>query len=123
MIEVTIVRGEPRELLRTPDGAEYTSGGDCCRDMIAKGVPPDTLVVFRWYHGMASSKPLPIAYWAARTCLGGDSDPGITWWKPHPRGKYPDALLRWHAEMAAARAAARVVAQKAQKPLAAEGLA
>ena len=38
MIEVTILRGEPRELMRAPDGSEHTSYGDACRDMIAKGV-------------------------------------------------------------------------------------
>ena len=118
MIEVTILRGEPRELMRAPDGSEHTSYGDACRDMIAKGMDPATPVVFRWHTGMASTNPMPIAYWAARKCLGGDSDPAVTWWQPHPRGNYPDALLRWHAETAAARAAARVVAREASKALA-----
>ena len=118
MMEITILRGDPSPRYRSPDGTEHTSRGDACRAMIAEGMAPATPVVFRWHTGMASSVPLPIAYWAARTCLGGDSDPAVTWWRPHPHGNYPDELLRWHAETAAERAAARVVAESARKALA-----
>lgn len=118
MIEVTKLRGEPHTLMRAPDGSEYSSYNDACRDMIGKGMDPATLVVFRWHTGMAHTNPRPLAYWAARQVVEDDKGIRDIWWRPHPRGNYPDALLRWHAETAAARAAARVVAAEARKPLA-----
>lgn len=119
MIEIAILRGEPRQLYRAPDGTEGTSRGGICRALIGAGMDPATPVVFRWAStGTVASVPRSIGHWAARAVS--DTDTGISrvFWAPHPNATMPPALAAWHAETASQRVAVRVAAAEARKALA-----
>ncbi len=110
----TILSGEPRVRVALDDGREFGSEFDAARALIADGVAPETQFVTRWYHGV-DCMSASVGWFAERIVDEGDSGTRFGWWAPHPRGEYPDALVRWHRETASARAEAREVAAKARK--------
>ena len=94
MIEANITRHETVSL----DGETWTgpnAEGDCARALIGAGIDPAIPLVFARYSVAALRGTVEAS--AGRAWGGADADPQFRRWRPHPQGKYPDLLLRWHA--------------------------
>jgi hypothetical protein len=94
MIEATYTGPERVEL----NGAVHTgpnAEGNLARALIGAGVDPGEAIEF-CRGGMAQLRGT-VAAFAGRAWRGADADPQFRRWRPHPKGDYPDLLLRWHA--------------------------
>jgi hypothetical protein len=88
-------RVECRGAVHTGPNAE----GDCARALIGAGVEPGAALVFS-RNGVPALRGT-VAAFAGRAWGGADADPQFRRWRPHPKGDYPDLLLRWHARRSA----------------------
>ena len=81
-------------------GAEVHTGpnaeGDLARALIGQGVDPATPL--RFCRAGVPQLVGTVGAFAARAYPGGAAQGSR--WQPHPRGKYPRALLLWHAQTA-----------------------
>lgn len=95
MIEATYT-GPERVECRGAVHAGPNAEGDSARALIGAGVEPGELLVFS-RNGVPALRGTVEAF-AGRAWGGADADPQFRRWRPHPKGEYPDLLLRWHAE-------------------------
>jgi hypothetical protein len=100
-------------------GETWTGGnalGDLARSLIGREQDPATpMVLVR--DGVVVLTGTVHAF-ARRAWQGAEADPDFGKWRPHPLGKYPAALLAWHARTASHERAATPTAGKPRKPLA-----
>ena len=95
MIQANITHHETVTL----DGETWTgpnAEGDCARALIGAGVEPGDALVFS-RNGVDALRGTVEAF-AGRAWGGADADPQFRRWRPHPKGEYPDLLLRWHEQ-------------------------
>lgn len=97
------------------NGAVHTgpnAEGDLARALIGVGVEPAELLVFE-RDGVPQLRGTVGAF-AARAYPGGEAQ--ATRWAPHPKGNYPFAVLRWHAQTAPKGSRGRVGRVGPEKP-------